>query len=80
MEERRDVHRRAQTLKRVIAWFRGQTGGASDVPPEVAQTSAARRILSHLAVRGLARKTSAGWVPQQALVSPSPIERIDPEL
>ncbi len=80
MAERRNARRRTETLKRLIAWFRNQTTETSDVPPEVAPRVTARRILSRLTLRGLARRTDKGWLPQPALVSPAPVQDVEPDL
>jgi hypothetical protein len=80
MEDRRDPHRRAETVKRVVDWLRHQTCSTVDVPSEVAAPTAARRVLCYLGIRGLARWTGTGWMPRQALVTTLPVQVIEPDL
>ena len=80
MADRRDPHRRAETVKRVVAWLRHQTCSTVDVPPEVAPPTAARRVLCYLGIRGLAKWTGTGWMPRQALVTALPVHPVDPDV
>ena len=69
MTERREYHTRAETLRRVVAWLRGQTLPAQQVPTTIAPPAAGIRILKRLAMRSLARREPAGWMPTRILVS-----------
>ena len=78
--ERRDHHRRAETLKRVTLWISGETSPAREVPGHMAAADAGERILKRLALRGLVRHTESGWMARQVLIQPGQLDRIAPEL
>ena len=69
MVERRNHLRRSEIAIRIATWIRQQAGPAS-IPDEIAEPSVASRILFRLAMRGLARRTGAGWVATPLLCNP----------
>jgi hypothetical protein len=70
MGDRRDTRRRSEVLKRVVEWLGRQRSPVEGAPDDVVGTTAAR-ILAMLAIRGLARHESQGWIPTRALISPA---------
>ena len=69
-QERRDLRRRAETLRQVTVWISRTTAPVSGVPPAIAAPEAGWRILKQLALRGLVRHQAFGWVPQPPLQEP----------
>ena len=76
--ERRDHHRRADTLRRVVEWLTRQTS-AGHVTPDIADPTVARRILQRLAVRGLVRHTKRGWRARAVFTTPAELQQINIE-
>ena len=74
--ERRDHFTRAETLRRVVEWLSGETSPTQHVPAEIAAHDVGRRILRRMALQGLVRHTGTGWVAQQVLIAPAPLQRI----
>ena len=69
-QERRDLMRRAETLRQVTVWISRTTAPVSLVPLSIAAPEAGHRILKQLALRGLVRCQAHGWVPQPPLLEP----------
>ena len=77
VKDRRDHVGRAVVLSRVVEWLRAQSAPACHIPAQVADKSVAERIVTRLAVRGLVRKGSAGWLASPVLLSPPELEHVD---
>ena len=69
-KERRNFLKRADTVRRVLAWLRSEDQPVREMPPNVAPRAAGLRILKHWAIRGLVRKTESGWMPLPLLFDP----------
>ena len=70
MGDRRDTRRRSEVLMRVVEWLGRQRSPVEGAPDDVVGTTAAR-ILAMLAIRGLARHVSQGWIPTRVLICPA---------
>ena len=77
--ERRNSLRRAATMKHLLAWLRNATQPVCSVPSDLLPQAAAFRILKHWAIRGLVRRTAAGWTLRPMLVD-APLLRVVTEV
>jgi hypothetical protein len=84
---------RAQPLRGVVAQDRRNYASRGDATRlvveglitgeyrwDLLQAPAVERILRRLAIRGLARTTSGGWVPSPPLQCPASIIPVDPDI
>ena len=77
MMDRRNPQRRALTLQRLLDVLRAHVHGiqAEALRVDSLTTDAARRILKHLAIRGLVRVEEQRWVPRPVLLHAAPLQR-----
>jgi hypothetical protein len=77
-QERRDLRKRADTVRRVMMWICGETSAVAEVPRYLAAPDVGRRILRQLALRGLVRRANGGWVARRWLITPQALDKLPP--
>jgi hypothetical protein len=76
MVERRNYWTRSQAFSQVVAWLKQQerTEPKEGLPPTI-DPVIANRILSRLAIRGLAKQEAGKWLATPALIHPTTIKK-----